>query len=424
MFYRTIEKQILNELEFKKPVLLLGARQVGKTTLVKKIGTDYGNYIYINLETSQDFISIIEDTNLDLDEIMNQYCMINKITYNENTMIIFDEIQFCDKLLTGLKYFYESGVKNKIIATGSTLGLSINKESKWTFPVGKVTQLTMYPLSFYEFLIASDLEDVANNIKSMIINKKIPQAIHEMLLKEFDKYIQYGGMPEVIDAYINGYEPIKVQKQLLLGYENDIIKYADAKLSSRIYDIYNNVDVMLNNDNQKYKLTKIDVRTYKEADHPISWLCKSNLVQKCNIIESITVPLRSHIRDNNFKLYYSDVGLLMNKCSYMLTPELKSTDRIYYGVIIENYFANVLYSKGIELFCYKKKTSEIDFIIQSENKVIPIEVKSGNNTKAKSLSMYIEKYNPEIAYKFSRNNISVNNVIHNYPVYALEFIEF
>ncbi len=409
-----------------KPILITGARQVGKTTVIKEISKDYDQAIYINLEIDNVFRQIVEESNLEFHTIMNSYCAITGLTLTSETIILFDEIQFCSKLLTGLKYFYESNVTNQIIATGSNLGLSINKESEWSFPVGKVNLLKMYPLTFKEFLTALDKEQLINYIKDGIQKKKILDVVHSEILRLFDIYINTGGMPEAVYNYIvnSSLNEVKdIQESILNGYSKDILKYADSKTSSRIYDIYDNVDIMLSSDTQKFKITKIDSNTYKDIVTPLSWLIETGLVYRCDNIGSINLPLRSNVKENNFKLFYSDVGLLMRKSNYVVGPELIKNDKLYLGMVIENYFATILKYNNFGLFCYKRRTTEIDFVIQDNMDVIPIEVKSGNNTKAKSLKVYIENYSPKKAYKFSRNNFSINGIIHNYPVYSFEFID-
>lgn len=427
MFKREILDKILLNIETSdKPILITGARQVGKTTVVKELCNNFEDFLYINLESDTTFRQIVEESELDFYKIMDSYSIIKNIEISNDTLIVFDEVQICSKLLTGLKYFYEAKVPNKIIATGSNLGLSLNFKSEWSFPVGKVNQLKMYPMTFKEFLIASGNEKYIDFIFDGIIGETPLDIIHESILKLFDVYINVGGMPEVVSKYVsNGsiQDAIKVQGALLSGYTNDILKYADPKLSSRIYDIYNNVDVMLSSDTQKFKITKVDVKTYKDFATPLAWLINTGLVHICSNIESVNVPLRSNIKENNFKLFLSDTGLLMKKSNYIISPELIDNNKIYLGMVIENYFATVLKYNGLDLFCYKKNSSEIDFVMQDDLNVIPIEVKSGNNTKAKSLKVYLDKYKPKKAYKFSRNNFSVKGITHHYPVYSFEFIK-
>lgn len=305
-----------------KPILITGARQVGKTTVIKEISKDYDQAIYINLEIDNVFKQIVEESNLEFHTIMNSYCAISGLTLTSETIILFDEIQFCSKLLTGLKYFYESDVTNPIIATGSNLGLSINKESEWSFPVGKVNLLKMYPLTFKEFLTALDKEQFINYIKDGIQNKKVLDVVHNEILKLFDLYINTGGMPEAVYNYIanSTLNDVKnIQESILNGYSKDILKYADSKTSSRIYDIYDNVDIMLSSDTQKFKITKIDSNTYKDIITPLSWLIETGFVYRCDNIESINLTLCSNVKESNFKLFYIDVGLLMRKSNYVVS---------------------------------------------------------------------------------------------------------
>ncbi len=425
MFYREISSKIISLLDDGKPVIITGARQVGKTTVAKQLSNSYSNSIYINLEQDSRFKDIVEHSDLDFDDIFKEYCIIKGITIDESTLIIFDEIQFCSKLITALKYFYESGVPNHIIATGSNLGLSTNRRSEWSFPVGKVNHIQMFPMTFKEFLYALSKDGFIEYISKGVNGNVMSQAIHEEILRLFDLYTNLGGMPEVVKKYLESNDLRKgfsVQENLMIGYSTDILKYSDSNTSSRIYDIYKNVDVMLKSNTQKFKITSIDAYTYKDISTPLSWLIESGLIHICYNINNINLPLRSNIKENNFKLFYSDVGILMRKSGYILDSELINNDKIYLGVVIENYFANIIKYNQFELFCYKRNTSEVDFLIQDNQKVIPIEVKSGNNTKAKSLSIFVKEYDCKKAYKFSRNNFSINGNIHCYPVYSFEFI--
>ncbi len=427
MFEREISKKIKGIIQNdNKPILLTGARQVGKTTVVKSLCNEFQSSLYINMEVDSNFVKIVEESNLDFYEIMRSYALITGKEINDDTLIVFDEIQFCGKLLTGLKYFYEAKVPNTIIATGSNLGVSINKESEWSFPVGKVNSIKMFPMTFNEFLSASNNSKYIDIIKCGLNGEKILDVVHNSVLKLFDIYINIGGMPEVVSSFIQSedFNRVKeIQNNILEGYTNDILKYSEPKISSRIYDIYSNVDVMLASDTQKFKIAKIDANTYKDIVTPLSWLIKTGLVHRCDNVESSIIPLRSHIKENNFKLFFSDVGLLMRRSNYVISPEVINNDKIYLGIVMENYFATILAYNGLDLICYKRRTTEIDFLIQDNTEVIPIEVKSGNNTQAKSLREYINSNNPKKAYKFSRNNFSLNEIYYNCPVYSFEFID-
>lgn len=421
IFERKIEIEIKKILEVKeaKPILLIGARQIGKTTLVKKIGKNYGDYIYINLEKNKS-INDLFNNDLNISMLIEEIEILVRQSINSKTLIILDEIQSNPRAITALKYFSEE-TKYKIIATGSNLGISLFS-SKSSFPVGKVSFLNMYQLDFEEFLKAVNESFLLNKMLEGLKKDSISEMLHNQLLKLFDLYIQLGGMPEVIHVYLTQgiNEALKVSSDILSGYKIDLVKYSNPKLASRLSIIYEHIDVMLQSDNQKFKFTKIDKVGYKNLENPLSWLFNSKMVIPVYKIENINLPLRSNIKDNNFKLLYNDVGLLLRQANYQLENLIKSQDKIYTGVVLENYIGTVLIKYYPTLFYYQKNTTEIDYIITEGENVIPIEVKSGNNTKAKSLSAYKQRYNPSMTIKVSRNNYQV--VENNYfiPVYLLD----
>lgn len=239
----------------------------------------------------------------------------------------------------------------------------------------------------------------------------------------FDQYLQTGGMPVCIKLLLEKENKSVIkQKQIeLLGnYKLDFTKYADNKISSRVSAIYDSIDIMLNQDNQKFKITKIDNTTYKTLENPLTWLYTSGYVIPVYQIELINLPLRSNIKENRFKLFYNDIGFLLAQSGY--DHLLKHQNKIYQGLIVENYVAIVLHRYFDTLFYYQKKSSEIDYVIYHDNQVIPIEVKSGENTKAKSLTAFITKYDSKKAYKFTRLNFNQTDTFINFPLYALDFI--
>lgn len=413
---QVIKKKITN---YQKPLMILGARQVGKTTLIKKVAEDYGDYVYVNLEQRPDISDLFNDS-LDIAYIIMQIELLLASPITKDTLIIFDEIQSKPRAITSLKYFAEDS-DYKVITTGSNLGVTLF-ETDSSFPVGKVDILNMYQLNFLEFLENTGNERLKDFLSTLSPNYKISDTIHELLLKQFDVFIELGGYPEVIMTYLElGYlEAIQTSKKLLLAYKTDITKYADINLTTRIRHIYDEIPAMLQQDNQKFRHTKIDKYGYKNLEYPMHWLVESGMVQLVHKVESAIIPLSSHIKENSFKALSNDTGLLLRQANYSSVNLKDQNEKIYFGLIIENYIGNVLSKYTNKLFYYHRNTTEIDYLFQLGTKVIPIEVKSGTNTKAKSLNVYQSLYNPELAIKVTRNNYSINQNFTNVPLYLFE----
>lgn len=419
MFKREISEIIESKLEnYDKPILLTGARQVGKTTLVKHIGEKQGKYIYINLEQNENASEIFMG-NLIVDDIIISIGIELGINITADHLIIIDEIQSNPRAITSLKYFAEDG-KYKVIATGSMLGL-VMFTSKSSYPVGKVDALNMYQLSFIEFLDATKNEILASYLRKYLFDGELPQSIHTKALEEFDKYIDLGGYPEVIEKYNsrNYVEAISISESILKAYKADVTKYADERLTSRIHKIYSEIDSMLAGDNQKFRLTKIDNSGYRNLEYPIHWLTNSNIAIITYQLDTPIKPLHAHIRDNQFKLFMNDTGLLMRQSNYRIA-NIRDKEHIYYGIVIENYIAHVLRKYNDNTYYFQKNSNEIDFLLETVDVVIPIEVKSGTNTKAKSLRAYCDRYKPELALKISKMNYSKNGEVTNIPLYLAD----
>ncbi len=421
LFNRLIEQELLdyfNE-EGYKPVIITGARQIGKTTMVKKVAENFESFIYVNLEKTS-LLDGVLDKEINIDKIITLLEIEYKTDITANTLLIFDEIQANLRMLMALKYFNEE-TNLKVIATGSNLGLNV-KERDFSFPVGKVKLFNMYPMTFEEFLLASDNHRLVDILNKSVVELELDNGIHDKLLELFDVYISFGGMPEVISAYLssNILKALSAREDLLSSYINDFSKYADPSLTTRLETIYDHIDIMLASDNQKFKFMQVDRVGYSKLVDPLKWLFDTSLVIPVYKLESINLPLRSGIKNNSFKLMYHDVGILQTKANYLNMEFVKSKDKIYYGQVMENYIAQVLVKYHKTLFYYHRNTTEIDYLIQYNNDVIPIEVKSGNNTKAKSLDNYIKVNDPKLALKTTRNNYSKNGVIQNIPLYALD----
>lgn len=426
-----MKREIINNLikwkesKNRKPLIIHGARQVGKTYIVKQFAKEYyDNLIYVNFETNQELNSQIADS-IDTSYIINKL----ELFYGEKiipgkTLIFFDEIQANERALTSLKYFCEDAPEYHIIAAGSLLGIAINRDN-YSFPVGKVQMINMYPLSFKEFLIAIGREKLIDEIKKHFYNdERIDKDIHKLCLKLYRTYLVVGGMPEVVQTYLTEQKKIAtldVQAEILLDYERDMTKYANNILSNRIISAFDSIPVQLAKDNQKFQYKVISKGgTSSVFGDAILWLKNSGIVTQ--VYKSVAeLPLEMHKDLASFKLYISDVGLFVNKARYPLyqIDLSEQPTMISMGPLTEHYVANELKVKGYELYYWESDgKAELDFIIQKETDIIPIEVKSSTHTKSRSLDLYMKKYNPKYAIRISEKNFGFENNIKSVPLYA------
>ena len=425
---RKIIKDLIKWKESKnrKPLIIHGARQVGKTYIIKKFGKEnYDNLIYVNFETNQEFSSQISDT-IDAKYIINKL----ELFYGEKivpgkTLIFFDEIQANERALTSLKYFCEETPEYHIIAAGSLLGIAINRE-QYSFPVGKVQMLDMYPLSFKEFLIAIGRENLIEEIqKHFENNERMDKDIHELCLKLYRTYLIVGGMPEVVETYLTEQKiisTIDVQAEILSSYERDMTKYANNSLSNRIISAFDSIPVQLAKDNQKFQYKVISKGgTSSIFGEAILWLKNSGIVNQVYKVKP-ELPLEMHKDLSSFKLYMSDVGLFVNKARYPLYQiDLSQTpSMIAMGPLTEHYVANELRISRYETYYWESEgKAELDFMIQKDMDIVPIEVKSSLHTKSRSLDLYMKTYNPRYAIRISEKNFGFENNIKSVPLYAV-----
>lgn len=427
-----MEREIMNDLiswrksNKRKPLIIHGARQIGKTYIVKEFAKRYfKNVIYVNFETNKELSKQIEG-NIKPEFIINKLELFfgEKIIPNE-TLIFFDEIQANERALTSLKYFCEDAPEYYIIAAGSLLGIAINRE-KYSFPVGKVDMLDMYPLSFKEFLRAIGKELIIEEIeKHFQSNEKMDIYMHNLCLELYRTYLVVGGMPEVIQTYLEEKKVIStidVQAMILDSYARDMTKYADNSGSNRIMAAFDSIPVQLAKDNQKFQYKVISKGATSSIFGPaILWLKNSGIVNQV-FKASAEMPLEMHKDLSSFKLYMSDIGLFVNKAGYPLYQiDLKTNpSMISMGPLTENYVANELRINGYNLYYWESDgKAEIDFLIQKELDIVPIEVKSNIHTKSRSLDFYRKKYNPNYSIRISEKNFGLENNIKSVPLYAV-----
>jgi predicted AAA+ superfamily ATPase len=419
----------------RKPLVLKGARQVGKTYILEQFGSKYfKKYHYIDLRENKNISNIFKDT-YNPYEIIRQLEFVLRININTNDdLLIFDEIQDCKGAITSLKYFQKDMGKLALIAAGSHLGMTKNEES---FPVGKVNFLYMFPMNFEEFLMAAD-KQAYEEYKNFSIDKPfvIPEIIHKRLLEMMRYYFITGGLPEVVDKFINTYkenerEALRVvrgsQKELVEGYNADFSKYSGIVNANHIHIVFESIPAQLSKafdeEVPKYIFKGVipNQKGYERISGPLGWLVKSRLCIKSFIASKAEHPLRSYCQENKFKIYLFDTGIL--NCMLNTPPEAILADNLgsYKGFLAENFVAQELYSYlNTELIAWSEGRSEIEFLISKNEHIVPLEVKtSGKSRKSKSLDAFVDRYKPKRAYKLSSQNYgeNENKSITTLPIY-------
>ena len=427
IMYRKIEKDLLEwKKNFKMPLMLIGARQTGKTYILEEFcKTNFENYIYINLEKEEDIREIFDAT-LDPEKIIEKIQILRKVNFNPDSTIIFlDEIQTSERAITSLKYFCESNKPYKIVTAGSLLGVKINR-FKSSFPVGKVVTKYLFPMDFEEYLMALGEDKLIEEIrKHYNSNEKVLDSIHEKALDLYKKYLILGGMPKVIENFIENDLNIanvdfELQDYIITNYLADMNKYTDNTEGIKNSKIYNAIpkELARENNNFKYSIVDKDARKIR-YESSLDWLLASNMILKCELTEKNESPLKAFVNNDKFKIYLSDTGLLRSLSNIDYTEILLDKNEMYKGVLTENYVACELYTKFRELYYYTFSKYEIDFLIKIDGDIIPIEVKSGRRTNSKSLNEYIKKYNPKYSIRISTKNFGFENNIKSIPLYAV-----
>ena len=411
----------------RMPLLVYGARQVGKTYILRDFGDRYyKNVAYINLETNLAVSSYFRE-NVEPERIVRFLeTEVQERIVPRDTLVIFDEIQTCERALTSLKYFNENAPEYHIACAGSLLGVAIDRE-QYSFPVGNVDSLTMFPFDFEEFLWALGEERLCENIKeSFVADTPLPGGLHERALDLYRLYLIIGGMPRAILEYKQTKSLIPVpdvQRKIINDYVADMAKYASNSESVKIRAAYNSIPAQLAKDNKKfqYKLAQKG-GTATIFGSAIDWLQFAGIVLKCTKIEHGLMPISVYSDLSSFKLYMGDVGLLTMKSEISQQVVLSSggIENIFLGAISENYVAQALAAKGHSLYYWATNgIAEMDFVIQRGGDIIPIEVKTGRRTKSKSLNMFVQKYNSPYSIRISSKNFGLENGIKSVPLYAI-----
>ena len=412
--------------EHRKPLILQGARQVGKTYSILEFGrTCYDNVAYFNFETNPKLNATFEE-NISPDYLIPILSHIaGQTIVKEKTLIVFDEVQLCERALTSLKYFCEDAPDYHIIVAGSLLGVAVNR-AKFSFPVGKVDIKTLYPMDMEEFMIACGEAELVMQIRKCFADDTpLPSALHDAAMQLYRQYLIVGGMPECVMQFVETKDYILVrhtQDTILASYLNDMSKYNNLNEIKKTRLAYDNITVQLSKKNTRfqYKLIKKGGRA-SEFENAIEWLCLSGIVSQVYKVEQIKKPLDNYRDIDAFKIYVSDLGLLCAKKDLAANDVLYMVEEIndFKGGMAENYVNVQLTINGYQTYYWEsERGAEIDFVIQRNGELIPVEVKSADNTRAKSLEVYMETYNPAYAIKLSAKNFGFEDGKKTVPLYA------
>ena len=410
----------------KEPLLVTGARQVGKTWLIDRFCRDqFSDYAYFNFESSPDLESVFSGS-LEPDHLLRQLSILAGRRLTPETIVFFDEIQRCERAITALKYFCEAISHYHIIGAGSLLGVKLNRFAS-SFPVGKVQILQMHPMDFEEFLTAAGqellLEEIRNAYASMT---SLPDALHQKALQYYRDYLYVGGMPQCVLSYISNDNNVlqfnrNLQEYITLAYTADMSKYTYGSAEGpKITAVYQSVPRQLARENPKFKYNSI--RPYankRDFTLPLDWLLAAGMIHKVTKTELPMAPLKAYAEDSSFKIYLSDTGLLTFLSGLEYRDLLPSADSIFKGAVTENYVVQTLIPSFRDLYYFKPDPGmEIDLLINTKDGIVPIEIKSGRNKRSLSLKNYAGKYNPAKMIRISENNFGVSGNLISVPLYA------
>ena len=409
----------------RKPLLIYGARQIGKTYSMLAFGKEhYTNTVYCNFENTSDLHAVFE-RDLDPNRIIAAISAMYGVQIQKgSTLIIFDEIQACERALTSLKYFNEQANEYHIVAAGSLLGLAVNR-GQYSFPVGKVDKLTMYPLSFEEFLSATGNEKLIELIRTSFSDFS-PLALHEKALELYRGYLVVGGYPAAVQTYLNSgdFNAVRAEQSSISdAYIADMAKYTTPSDMMKSIEVYNSVYAQLSKENSKFQYSVINAKARaKDYETALTWLKTAGVVLNCQRITEGKYPINIYEDLTAFKVYYSDVGLLTMRMALSPNSILQAvniSDRAR-GMMAESYVAEQLVANDFPLHYWTSGNSaEIDFVIQQEESAVPLEVKSADNVRAKSLQTYVKNYSPKFSIRLSTRNFGYENNIKSLPLYAV-----
>jgi predicted AAA+ superfamily ATPase len=410
----------------RKPLIIQGARQVGKTWLMKEFGKrEFEQVVYLNFESSSR-LSQLFAVDFNIERIITILEIETNQKINpETTLLIFDEIQEVEKGLTALKYFQEQASQYYIVAAGSLLGISLQKNN--SFPVGKVDFMKLYPMSFMEFLGNNGEQQLVEQLHHK--NWDVISTFHEKLVDQLRLYYFIGGMPEVVANYLENknLETVRtLQQKIIIGYENDFAKYAPNEIVPKIKLVWNTLISQLAKENRKFVYGQIKKGARaKDFEMAINWLVDAGLVLKVNRIEKPTLPLNAYVAFDSFKLFLVDIGLLnaIGNLDQKILLEKNTILTEYKGALTEQFVCQQLKIKtDIYYWVAPNATAEIDFVFQEQNEIVPVEVKAEENLKSKSLKVFVDKFKNKNAIRTSMNKFRSEDWLTNIPLYAIDWI--
>lgn len=423
-----------NNDENKKPLMVLGVRQCGKTYVIKDFcKNEFENVCVINLLERDDIIELFSRPINSEEKYNILKTMLNYDIEDENTVLFIDEIQESEDLISQLKFFCENHNNVNIICAGSLLGVKL-KRLKKSFPVGKVWMIDMFPMDFEEFLVANNREKFVDLLKDCFDNNKfLGSPLHEELLRYYRIYLLTGGMPEaiqnIVDANLDYVKyDIKILKNILASYYKDMRKHVKNEAEAlKIERVYRTLPSQLMNASKKFQISNVDENGKMERyETAIDWLIGSNMIIKCECVSLPEIPLKGFVDNETFKFYLSDVGILCTILGLSVRDIVTDNISLYKGIIAENFVANQLLCNGFDLFYWKNTaTAEVDFLLYTAGGVIPVEVKAGENTQSKSLKVYMEKYDAKYAIRISTKDFGYDpkTKIKSVPLYATFLIK-
>ncbi|MEI8346671.1 MAG: AAA family ATPase [Pseudomonadota bacterium] len=419
--------------KMRKPLLVYGARQTGKTYIIEQFGkNEFPQCHVFNFEKNKQIKTIFEK-DLEPKRILSELSFIAGSTINpESDFIFFDEIQECQAAITSLKYFCEGLPQLAICGAGSLLGVKLSNHS---MPVGKVEILHLYPMTFEEYLMATQDQNILSAFQSVAHGEEIPGIAHQKLLDYMYEYFICGGMPQAVLTYLdNRDDPYKaftlarkIQNDILQMYQADFAKHSGKINSMHLIAVFENMSSQLashyDDSTQRYKFKDVipGKNSYRDFEGPLQWLCEASLIIKVKICNRAEIPLKAFTKNNIFKGYFFDIGILGAQLE-LRPDDIQSNDYgITKGYFAENFVAQeLLATYPGQIYSWAEKNSEIEFLLQGENEgIIPIEVKAGHRTQAKSLQNYLKKYSPALAYVFSTRprSSSKDNSLQYVPLY-------
>lgn len=420
--------------ENKKPLMVLGVRQCGKTYVIKDFcKNEFENVCVINLLERDDIIELFSRPINSEEKYNILKTMLNYDIEDENTVLFIDEIQESEDLISQLKFFCENHNNVNIICAGSLLGVKL-KRLKKSFPVGKVWMIDMFPMDFEEFLVANNREKFVDLLKDCFNNNKfLGSPLHEELLRYYRIYLLTGGMPEAIQNIVDvnldyvKYDT-KILKNILASYYKDMRKHVKNEAEAlKIERVYRTLPSQLMNASKKFQISNVDENGKLERyETAIDWLIGSNMIIKCECVSLPEIPLKGFVDNETFKFYLSDVGILCTILGLSVRDIVTDNISLYKGIIAENFVANQLLCNGFDLFYWKNTaTAKVDFLLYTADGVIPVEVKAGENTQSKSLKVYMEKYDAKYAIRISTKDFGYDpkTKIKSVPLYATFLIK-